>query len=99
MCEPCKDAPDDELPECPEREQSRESAMPKVECNHPRMKAGVFDQTLGVWCPDCSFSAACWDPEHVSEQHWNQACANEDGFVPCSESRPDVCAICDEVLS
>ncbi len=67
-------------------------------CRHPRMTPEVFDQTLGVVCPDCSLKAWCWAENHCSEALWNLACKNDPTANPCEQDRDDHCALCDEPL-
>lgn len=66
------------------------------DCNHPRLRPQVYDQTLGVWCPDCSLQEWCWSERHVSEALWNLACRNDPMANRCAQSRPSHCAMCDE---
>jgi hypothetical protein len=67
---------------------------PVSDCAHERMTPEVFDQTLGVSCPDCHLEAWCWAEKHVSEALWNLACKNDRDAKPCEQSRDDVCAMC-----
>ncbi len=68
-------------------------------CKHERMKPDVFDQTLGVACPDCNLMAWCWAENHCSEALWNLACKNDPDFSPTEQSREDYCSLCDERIS
>ncbi len=65
-------------------------------CQHPSLKPDVFDQTLGVTCPDCNFMAWCWAENHVSEALWNQACKNDPECNATEQDRATHCAMCDE---
>lgn len=64
------------------------------DCHHERIAPRVFDQTLGVSCPDCPLAEWCWAERHVSEDLWNLACRNDAMAVPCDENRHDHCAVC-----
>lgn len=70
--------------------------MNDPKCLHVNLTPGVIDQTLGVYCPDCDFSEACWGVEHSSESVWNMACKNDSEFTPCNQNRHDVCFLCGE---
>lgn len=80
------------------RERKRAARLArKTPCKHLRLHPDVFDQTAGVVCDDCDFTTCCWRDEHVSEALWNRACScveEPEGWGPCVESRPNVCAIC-----
>lgn len=65
-------------------------------CKHPKLRPEVFDQTLGVYCPDCGLAEWCWGPRHFSEALWNVACLNDPEAYPCEQSRDHVCGLCEE---
>lgn len=65
-------------------------------CFHPRIHPQVFDQALGVVCPDCDLAEWCWAERHCSEFLWNLACKNDPDAEPCEQNRHEVCAMCDE---
>ena len=69
-----------------------------MSCAHDRLKPQVFDQTLGVACPDCDLCEWCWAERHCSEALWNLACKNDPDANPCDQSRHDVCSLCHESI-
>ena len=75
----------------------RSEAEPEPECIHDNLRVEILDQSMGVVCADCgTVLAYCWDDEHISEQLWNQACADDPEEVSCDENRPNYCALCGE---
>jgi len=80
-----------------ELDRAREQAERLVNslCTHPELRPVVMDQTLGVLCPACGFSAGCWGVEHCSEYDWNKACKNDSKFNPSKQSRENVCFLCE----
>lgn len=72
---------------------------PPPPCAHKRLRSEVLDQTLGVVCTDCNLVLGyCWAGKHLPEELWNRACQNDLEATPTAQSRPDVCAICEQKI-
>lgn len=73
--------------------------LPPPPCAHKRLRSEVLDQTLGVICTDCNLVLGyCWAGTHLPEELWNRACQNDLEATPTAQSRPDVCAICEQQI-